>query len=383
VIDQIAFADRVAALCPGFRERAEEAEDARRLPSQSVVELLEAGTARLLAPRRFDGYELGLEAWLDLVLAVSAADPAHGWCASIIAHHSHYLGYFSEAAQEEVWAGGPDVAIAGSVLPVCEVTHAEGGYRISGRSPFTSGVDHSDWVHVAGIAETSEGPAWTSFLIPRGDFETIDTWRTFGMRGTGSNTVVTHEVFVPTGRTLRFADLIAGEGPGSATQTSPIYRLPFASFGPLGFVATMVGAGRGAWEELRLRAVERTGSAGKAVESAPLQVQLARAASDLDAAELLLRRTVAVASAEEAPDERLRAQSLRDFARAAELSVEAVDTVQRLAGTAGFGEADPIGRFWRDVHFAAAHVSLNPEANYSHWAQLELGLERTPAMKIF
>jgi 3-hydroxy-9,10-secoandrosta-1,3,5(10)-triene-9,17-dione monooxygenase len=383
VSEQQAFADRVAALCPKFQERGAEAEEARTLPVRSVAELLEAGTARLLAPRRFGGYELGLDAWLDLVLATAAADASHGWCASIIAHHSHYLGYFSEVAQEEVWADGPDVAIAGSVLPVCEVEQAEGGYRISGRSPFTSGVDHSAWAHVAGIAPASEGPAWTSFLIPRADFEVVDTWRTVGMRGTGSNTVVTREVFVPVERTLCFADLIAGEGPGSAGQANPIFRLPFASFGPLGFVATMVGAGRGAWEELRRRAVGKVGSAGRTIESAPLQVELARAASDLDAAELLLRRTVTVASATEAPGERLRAQSLRDFARAAELGVEAVDVVQRIAGTAGFGEGDALGRFWRDVHFAAAHVSLNPETSYSHWSRLELGLERMPGMKIF
>lgn len=94
--------DRVHGLLPGIAERAAQGERERKLPAESGAAFLDAGLARVLTPRRFGGYELGLDVWFDAVQAIGTVDAAHAWCASLIVHHPHYLAQFPLAAQEAV-----------------------------------------------------------------------------------------------------------------------------------------------------------------------------------------------------------------------------------------------------------------------------------------
>jgi 3-hydroxy-9,10-secoandrosta-1,3,5(10)-triene-9,17-dione monooxygenase len=376
---------RVRALVPAFRARAEAAEDARRLPAESASELLDAGIARVLAPPRFGGYGLGLDTWLDLVREISAADASHGWCASLMVHHPHLVGQFPEEAQQAVWADGPDVAIAASVLPATQVARANGGYRVSGRqSAYASGIGHSSWVIIGGMFDQGSGPEWLLFLIPPGSYKVADTWFTSGMRATGSNTVITDDVLVPETRALRVADLRVGKGPGGALHASPIYRAPFFSYAPFTFAAPILGAAQGAYAHFRDWSRERKAGRGVAVAAlASVQVRLARAAADLDAAELLLRRAAEVPQAPEPPSPGLLARSIRDITRAAELGVAAADTLMALSGAGGFALSNPIQRAWRDVHFASMHVALSSENNFAHFGRMEFGLGRDPDQPFF
>ena len=377
--------DRIRALSPRIGGRAEAAEEARRMPGESVQELLDAGIARILIPPRFGGYGLGVDTWFDVVREISKADASHGWCASLIIHHPHIVGMFPEEAQQAVWAEGPDAAIAASVLPVTQVTRENGGYRVSGQhSAFASGVGHSSWVIVGGFVPEEVTPYWAFFLIPPGEYKVRDTWFTAGMRATGSNTIITDNVFVPSTRVLSLSDLRDGKAPGGAVNESPIFRTPLFFYAPLTFATPMLGAAQGAYEHFREWTKTR-----KAVDGAPLaektsiQVRMARAAADLDACELLLRRAAQVPHEPESHSPQLLARSVRDFARAAELAVGAIDTLMALSGTAGFATSHPIQRAWRDIHFASMHISLNTENNYAHFGRTELGFARDPNQPFF
>jgi len=376
--------DRVRALIPGFRERAAAAEAARRMPAQSVDELMDAGLARILMPARYGGYGLGFDTWFEVVREIGKADASHGWCASLLIHHPHCIAQFSKEAQDAIWAEGPDVAIAASFVPVIKVVPAEGGYRVSGQSPFASGVGHSSWVFIGGMVETEGAPEWNFFLIPARDCKIAETWFTIGMRGTGSNTIVTDNVFVPKERMLSLAKLREGKGPGGALHENRIYRAPFIAYAPLSFATPMLGAAQGAYEHFRDWTKTRKGPGGVAVaDRTSLQVQMARIGADLDAAELLLRRAVDVAGAAATPSLALRAQCMRDYARAAELAVSSIDGLIAMSGTAGFSESHPIQRAWRDIRFSAMHISLSAENAYSHYGRIELGLPQDPHLPYF
>jgi 3-hydroxy-9,10-secoandrosta-1,3,5(10)-triene-9,17-dione monooxygenase len=297
--------DRIRPLVPKFAKRAEAAEQARQLPAESVRELLDAGIARILMPPRFGGYGLGFDTWFDVTREISKADASHGWCASLIIHHAHCIAQFPEEAQEAVWADGPDVAIAASFLPGTTIVPADGGYRVSGQSAFASGVGHSTWVFVHGMIDVGGKPERAFFLIPPGQYKVRDTWFTAGMRGTGSNTIITDDVFVPKGLTLMSSLLREGQGPGGALHESGIFRAPFISYAPLCFATPMLGAAQGAYELFREWTKTRKGIAGDLVaDRTSVQVQLARTAADLDAAELLMRRAADVAEAETPPPPR-------------------------------------------------------------------------------
>lgn len=368
---------RVRALIPLIRDSAAAAEDARTLPRQTVDALLAAGICRILVPRRYGGYGLSLDTWFDAVCEIAKGDASHGWCASLMIHHPHYVGHFPEAAQNAVWSDGVDSAIAASVQPAGQVTPVKGGYRISGEFAFASGINHSRWLVVGSIAAGASGPEARFFLLRPDAYQVKDTWFTSAMCGTGSNTAVCDDVFVPEEHTLALDDLREGNTPGGKLHANPIYRAPWVSYAPLTFTAPMLGAAQGAYALFReWTKTRKAGRGGPLAELASVQVRLARAASDLDAAELLLRRAVDAARSPQKPPLELRARTMRDCSRAAELCIDVIDTLIGMSGTAGFSAAHPIQRAWRDIHFAASHVALNPEQNFGHFGRGELGLPR-------
>ena len=376
---------RARALALQFAARAEAAEEARRISHQSAKDMLEAGLARILLPRRIGGYGLGFDTWYDVTRELSKADASHGWCAGLIIHHAHLIAQFPQAGQKIVWAGGLDVPIAASFAPTVKVAPAEGGYRISGAgSPFASGVDHCTWVMLGGMAHDGAEPEWKFFLVPPGQYTVRDTWFTAGMRATGSKTIVTDNVFVPDGLVLRLSDLRDGKGPGGAVHPATIFHTPFFYYAPISFITPMVGAAQGAYEMFREWTKTRKAQDGTLVaEKTAVQARMARAAADIDAAELLVRRAVNVTDATGDYSPQLLARSVRDFARASELCVEAIDTLVALSGTAGFNTSHPMQRAWRDIHFMSMHISLNVETNFTHYGRMELGLGRDASRPYF
>jgi 3-hydroxy-9,10-secoandrosta-1,3,5(10)-triene-9,17-dione monooxygenase len=378
--------DRARALAPIFAKRADAAEQARRLPAESIKDMLDAGFARMLMPERYGGYGLDFETWNEVVLAISRADASHGWCASLIIHHAHVVGQCSEEAQQATWANGPDVAISASFAPRAQVARAPGGYRVSGDNlTFASGVDHSTWVIVGGfVRDDGTPPEWTFFLIPPGEYTVRDVWFTAGMRGTGSNTIIIDNVFVPETRVITRAELRQGNGPGGALHANSIFRVPFYFYAPLTFAGPMLGAAQGAYEQFReatktRKSVDGSAVAGKAV----VQVSMARAAADLDAADLLLRRAACVRDVPHEAVPPLLARSLRDYSRVSELTISVIDTLMTLSGTAGFSSSQPIQRAWRDIHFAATHIALNTESNYGYFGRTALGQPPDPGRQFF
>ncbi len=377
---------RVRELTAGFRDRAAAAEEARTLPRESVDALLGAGITRILIPPRFGGYGLGLDTWFEVVREIAKADASHGWCASLMIHHPHYLSQFPEQAQQAVWTDGLDVSIAASIQPVGRVAAVAGGYRVSGEFSFASGVNHSPWVIVGGLVEAPGGGMEAKFfLIGPKDFSIKDTWFTSAMRATGSNTILCEDVFVPGSHTLALSDVREGKTPVGKLHSHPIYRAPWVSYASLTFTTPMLGAAQGAYEMFRdWTKSRRAGRGGGAIaELTGVQVRMARAAADLDAAELLLRRAIDAAQAPVPPSLDVRARTMRDCTRAAEFCVDVIDTLMAMSGTAGFAASHPIQRAWRDIHFAAMHVALNPEQNFSHFGRLEFGLPRDPHLPFF
>jgi 3-hydroxy-9,10-secoandrosta-1,3,5(10)-triene-9,17-dione monooxygenase len=371
--------ERAKALAPRFAARAEAAETARRMPPESVKDMLDAGFARILLPEQIGGYGLGFDTWFAVMRELSKADASHGWCAGLIIHHAHLMAQFTKAAQDTIWADGLDVAVAASFAPNVQAVPVDGGYRISGKgSPFASGVDHSTWVMLGGMVQEPDGPPqWKFFLVAPGDYTLRDTWHTVGMKGTGSNTIVTDNAFVPHARVLCLPDLRDAKTPGAALYDGVIFHTPFFCYAPISFITPMLGAVEGAYALFRDWTKNRKTQGGASLaETTSVQVRTARAAANIDAAALLIERAVRVTDAPDLYSPALLARSARDFTRASELIVEAIDAIVAISGTASFTATHPMQRAWRDIHFMAMHISLNVEMNYSNYGRIEFGLGR-------
>ncbi len=370
--------DRVRAMAPRFAKRAAAAEEARRIPQESVSDMLEAGLARILIPKEAGGYGLGFDTWFEVTHELSKADASHGWCAGLIIHHNHLIAQYPEAAQKTLWASGIDVPIAASLLPVVQAVAVDGGYRISSKgSPFVSGIDHCTWVMLSGRAHnagTGAAPEWQFFLVPSGNYTIRDTWLTAGMRATGSKTVVIDNAFVPGDLVLKLSDLRDGKTPGGAMYRDTIFHTPYSYYAPIAVATPMLGAAQGAYEHFREWTKTRRAQDGSSVAAkTSVQVRMARAAADLDAADLLLRRAVNVTNRPQDYSPKHLTRSLRDFARVSELTVGVIDTLLSLSGTAAFDTSHPLQRAWRDIHFMSMHSAVAIEKNFAHFGHMELG----------
>ena len=131
--------------------------------------------------------------------------------------HPWQIALFDNEAQRDVWGEDRDARASSSYAPTGAAERVNGGFHLSGRWHFSSGVDHCAWVLLGGvIKDGDEGPEFRTFLVPRRDFA-IDqeSWAVTGLRGTGSKDVVVDGAFVPEHRTHRIVDVYRGTDPDS------------------------------------------------------------------------------------------------------------------------------------------------------------------------
>ncbi|WP_405993805.1 acyl-CoA dehydrogenase family protein [Streptomyces sp. NBC_00986] len=355
----------------------DEAETARRLSPEVVRAVLDAGFARHFVPVAHGGEAGGFTELTSAVGLVGEGCTSAAWAASLAAYAGRYAAFLPAEGQAEIWADGPDALLAGALMPSGKAEPVAGGWLLSGEWKYISGVHFADWALACAAvpADRPEDPDVRPevrfFAVPRADFSIEDSWFTVGMRGTGSDTLVLSDVFVPEHRTLARSVVHAGRAPASDARC---HLVPMHAVNALPFAAPLIGAARGALRAWIARTGARVDRRGQAVGEKPsTQVALARSAAEVDAAELLILRTAAIADGTETcpPEGEAAVRGARDLALAVELLVSAVDRVFRTSGTSGQSSSDPVQRFWRDVNCAASHVALSFEttgAAYGAWA---------------
>jgi alkylation response protein AidB-like acyl-CoA dehydrogenase len=213
--------ERARALAPLLRERAAETEQLRRLPADIVELLRDTGVFRMGFARSWGGPELSSIEQTEVIEALSYGDTAAGWCAMIGSDTGLYASFLEREVAERMFTS-LDSVTAGLLFPTGRAELALGGYRLTGRWQFGSGVTHADWV-ISGAflyrdgvpVPGADGSAHDSrlFLVPRADVEVIDTWHTTGLAGSGSCDYSIIDVFVPDEHTLTFDTVRNGTGP--------------------------------------------------------------------------------------------------------------------------------------------------------------------------
>lgn len=380
--------ERVEALLPTLRERAQEAEDLRRIPDESMKALQETGFFRLLQPKQWGGHAADPVVFYDTVRKIASACGSTGWVAGIIGVHNWHLALFDQQAQEDVWAEDTDVRISSSYAPMGAGQAVDGGYIVRGSWAWSSGSDHATWAVLGGpVIKNGKPVDFGSFLIPRSDYRIDDVWNVVGLRGTGSNTVVVEDVFVPAHRFLSFRAMSEGRAPGLEQNTDAVYKMPWGTIHPTTISAPIVGMGYGAYEahvEHQGKRV-RAAYAGENAKDDPFaKVRVAEAASDIDAAWRQLSGNVAeeyalLLAGEEVPFD-LRVRARRDQVRATGRVIASIDKLFESSGATALANGTPLQRFWRDAHAGRVHAANDPERAYVMYGTHEFGLPVTDAM---
>ncbi|WP_406269516.1 flavin-dependent monooxygenase [Nocardia sp. NBC_00881] len=380
--------ERVEALLPMLRERAQEAEDLRRIPDETMKALQETGFFRLLQPKQWGGHAADPVVFYDTVRKIASACGSTGWVAGIVGVHNWHLALYAQQAQEDVWGEDTEVRISSSYAPMGAGTVVDGGYLVNGAWAWSSGCDHATWAVLGGpVIKNGKPVDFGSFLIPRDDYRIDDVWNVVGLRGTGSNTVLVKDAFVPSHRFLSFRAMSELQSPGLEQNPDPVYKMPWGTIHPTTISTPIVGMAYGAYEahvEHQGKRVRAAYAGEKAKDDPFAKVRIAEASSDIDAAWRQLSGNVAdeyalLVAGKEIPFD-LRVRARRDQVRATGRSIAAIDKLFESSGATALANDTPLQRFWRDAHAGRVHAANDPERAYLMYGTHEFGLPVTDGM---
>lgn len=376
-----ALVQRARALVPVLAQRARRAEEQRRVPAETVADLQQAGLFRVLQSRRHGGYEMDPQVFYDIQMTLAEGCMSTAWIYGVIAVHNWQMALLDERASEEVWAKDDSVLIASSYMPKGEVKRVPGGFRFSGRWGYSSGVDHCQWVLLGGMVPPEDGkgaPDYRTFLVPRSDFQVLDTWDTMGLRATGSHDVVVKDAFVPEYRTHRSADGFAGTSPGLRVNPAPLYRLPFGQIFVRAVSSSAIGALQGALNTYLGFASTRVGDMGtRTAEQGAVQVAVAQTAVALDEMKLVLRRNFDVLLDRIRRGQPLEIQDRLHYRCQAAMVVDRcahhVSQLMSASGARGLFNDYPLVRHFLDINAGRTHYANNPDLFSRNYGSVLLG----------
>ena len=358
-------ARKVAVLA---RDLAEETERGRQLAPGLVAELKAQDLLRIGLTADLGGAEPTAHEILETAETIAVGDASAGWCVSIAATSSLLGAYLPAKGGQEVF-GDPGSVAAGVWAPRAKGVAADGGVRISGRWSFCSGVRHSDWIFLGFL---QDGQVRTA-AFATAELEILDTWKTSGLRGTGSTDCVAADVFVPDHRVFSVLD-----GPPAGSRT--LQRFPLFGFFAASIAAAALGNARGAMTEFTELATVRkpSGSSRSTAERSATQSAFAAAEASLRAARGLYFQAIddaweAASSSEEPVSVELRTSLRLACTHAVRVAAEVVDAVYDLGGGSAIYEDSPLQRRFRDAHTATAHFQVNP-ATFERAGRVLLGL---------
>jgi len=374
--------DRAKSLQPLLLQQAPAAERNRRLADEVVQKVRDAQLFNVCLPRRWGGLCMSATSMARIGYELAKACPATGWVYAI-SNSSAWVGSLGpDAMQEAVFADGVPLTCS-AINPPGQFKEAAGGVLATGAWPYASGCYHSSW-GMFGLGAKDEhghfipgGNIW----VPMSQVTIEDTWHTAGLRGTGSNTIVAKDLFVPAHmRVMPEENTPFAPGRkhvGEATDYFPL--LPHLRSVMLGVLVGMADA-----------VLERVAAAAKSrgivyttytrqSDSHVAQKETGEAGAMINGARVLMLNacnTVDRAALSRRPMEYLaQTRNRSETALATDLLVKAVEKLMYVAGSSAFMEKNDAQRYWRDLNMAARHAANVPHIGYEMYGRALLGVE--------
>ncbi|WP_423923075.1 acyl-CoA dehydrogenase family protein [Candidatus Poriferisodalis sp.] len=380
--DVVAWA---ASMVERLGERAAEAEELRELPQATMEDAASSGVFEMLVPSERGGHGLGLRSLGEMTRILAHGCVSSAWTLLFLVLHNWFVARGPRELQAAVWGDRPYVLMPGTLTPTGTATPVDGGYELTGRWQWATGVQHADWVMLNGLIRRDEGPEARFFLLPIAEVDVVDVWHTSGMRGTGSNDVVADRVFVPADQTLAAIELAGNSPPGAELSADPFVRYPMVPVLTLVAAAAALGGAEAAVENFRERLSSRVlaYSMGDRQATQPAsQVRLSQAQATVRAARLVWDDAVdqvcdvydggGVFETVDRGRVRLAA------AQTVRLSIDAVSTVLEGSGASVHFADSPLQRISRDLLTLRGHMVFDWDRTAELAGKLELGLDPAP-----
>ncbi len=386
-LELIERARRLTAL---LEEKAPEAERLRKLHPEVVDALRQHELLSLGPPAAIGGHDIDLDTMFEVAFELGRGCASTAWCWQIWTLHSWFLGFVAPEAQAEVLAEGPDVVISSGYNPAgATAEKVDGGYLLSGKWGFSSGVDYASWIvlgaKLPGI-ETPEGAPTPFMFVPRSEVQVHDDWHVMGLKATGSKSLtVDAPIFVPEHRLVLLHE--AERGPAKELYGRASYALPSSI--SIGFVgaAPFIGAARaivdGFSADMRSRRDSLTGTPRSG--QVALQMRIGEAAAEADAALCLARTGQRELLEIGAGDEPLTAEQRARFRLhevfCAELARRAASRLFETSGTSALFASSPVFRRFADINAGTKHFSHRWDEYTESYGRVRLGLEASGLLR--
>jgi 3-hydroxy-9,10-secoandrosta-1,3,5(10)-triene-9,17-dione monooxygenase len=377
--DERAILERARALIPHLSERAPAATAARQLPPETIAEYHATGILRILQPKRFGGLQGRFSLFSRIVEELTYGCASSAWVYAVLAEHQWIIAQYPEQAQIDVWGGDPLAVASSSLAPREAARRVPGGWRLSGHYPFSSGCDFAQWAIIGTFLGEKGDPRRIAYLlVPLAEAEIVDDWQVLGLLGTGSKSLVLHDVFVPEHRCVMVSDLFAGTPPGALVHPDyPVLRAPRGFLVSYSLPPVAIALGRRALD-IACAALAGRVSRGvtKVAESEVVQMAIGEAAAAIDVATLLLHTgressTAAVSSGRRITEaEALRAR--RDMVYAQHQVGWALERLCEMDGARWVYDNDQLGAIRRDVMTILTHHAASRQAAMAPFGKMLL-----------
>ncbi len=371
------------SILPLVREYAAQGESERHLPRPLAEAFTDAGIFRMCRPRSLGGLEVDPITVMRVVEEISQSDGAAGWCAMISGSGSAFDAFIPPEGAREMY-GDPRAVTTGVLAPNGRATAAPGGYRVSGRWSIASNCMASQWLGGSSIVFEGSSPkigfaGMPETIVPMvaaGDCKIHDTWRTAGLRGSGSHDFEVVDVFVPERRVIRVPML-------QPFHDGPVFTFPFLGLLASSIASVALGIGRRAIDELVAIAKVKTpfGMMSNLASRPSAQLAVADAEAALGAARAFLFdevQTTWTQALQGRPASPLQRGRIRLAAtHAVSSAAHAVDLAYTTGGASAMYDHSPLQRAFRDIHAITQHFTVAPPSRELEGKVL-LGMEVEP-----
>ena len=362
-------------LADAVGEAGDEIAESRRIPVELSNEIADRGFFRLLLPKSLGGAEMAHPDFLKIVRVFAEADASVGWCVNQNNVFSTNAVRVPPETAAEIWSVRRNVVTNGPPVSSSRAEAVDGGYRLSGRWNFSSGFPHATWlaaltpVYRPGESEPFET---RTMLLPKEQAKMIDIWRVGGLRGTGSQSFETRDLFIPAARSYPTT--------AESREPGPLYVIPTTLLFCSGFATVALGAARAGLDSAIALASGKTqqGRESPLARESTTQRMVGEAEAIWNAARAFLRESAnamwrgARDNLDLTQDERIavRLSSTHAIREAARV----VDMAYTICGSSAIFEANPIQRRFQDVHAITQQIQGRP-THYDTAGQHFLGLD--------
>jgi alkylation response protein AidB-like acyl-CoA dehydrogenase len=359
-----------------FESAGDRAEELRTLPHDAVALLRTLGLFWLKTPAELGGTPLPPVEFSDVIEELAYVDTSTAWAAMIGAGCNGLTGgWLPEDGARRIFSAADGVrpVVAGQLAPRGTGHQVRGGYLVSGRWAFSSGIVHADWLIGAfkpgggepgGTADGGEAapagfPLMIVFLVPKDQAEVIDNWHVAGLQGTGSLDFSLDGVFVPSEMTY-----VLGR---PAVRGGDLFRLGMPAFVSNEVPPLAIGLARRALDDMTELAMHTARFPGGPTvsERAVFHKELGRAETRIKAARAVHREAMTqaweTAVDGKVPGEEIQLAVTTASIYAVETCADVVSDLFRYGGGRVLALSNPMQRHLRNVLAARQHLALSEE----------------------